>query len=385
MAASSKGSAVRHLCLVTKALGGDVKSLFAKRGIFPFPLAKLRTYFEALPMHAVAVLCTPIWSTTIFSSTLLCPLKTLTSFSRPICHRCPIEYSHDELRSSSTPAATKKFPLYRFVLPKTNGKVDIWTFGCFIFELITGGALFKYVPCPKYGLDEPNFMLYQMLSVRPLAGQTLNSSCNLKVNPPILVQEIHIPCSPTTVNGLRGVYDHQARRSCTGRSRRTCSPLQTSAGVMYYRERNFTARRSLPEGYLEGVDITRDSIGKNPDDFMYRPADLYNRVNTILRGGDYSKKKHFPDVDMQFIIALQHQRQCSTVAGVNSSTEELITIFGGSASRHEELTFFTELLTAITVGFALLEHTATSSYWTRHSIMAAAGDGAIRRVRRLYS
>ncbi len=31
-----------------------------------------------------------------------------------------------------------------------------------IFEFITGGALFKYVPCPKYGLDEPNVMLYQM-------------------------------------------------------------------------------------------------------------------------------------------------------------------------------------------------------------------------------
>ncbi len=35
-----KGSAGQYLCLVTKALGGDVKSLFAKRGIFPFPIGK---------------------------------------------------------------------------------------------------------------------------------------------------------------------------------------------------------------------------------------------------------------------------------------------------------------------------------------------------------
>ncbi|KAK0244245.1 kinase-like domain-containing protein [Armillaria nabsnona] len=35
-----KRNAGQHLCLVTKVLGGDVKSLFLKRGIFPLPLAK---------------------------------------------------------------------------------------------------------------------------------------------------------------------------------------------------------------------------------------------------------------------------------------------------------------------------------------------------------
>ncbi|PBK63083.1 hypothetical protein ARMSODRAFT_980267 [Armillaria solidipes] len=138
---SSKGSAVRHLCLVTKILGGDIKSLFAKRGIFPFPLAKPRTYFEASSMHAVAVFHIP----------------TLQEALQQTC-------------------VMTDFGSGNFKHVATNGKVDIWTFGCLIFELITGGALFKYVPCPKYGLDEPNFMLYQMICY---AG-------NLKANPPIL-------------------------------------------------------------------------------------------------------------------------------------------------------------------------------------------------------
>lgn len=60
-----------------------------------------------------------------------------------------------------------------------------------ISELVTGTTLFKYVPCPKYGLDEPNFMLHdhqmicytsedfglQQLSVSPLATQFFDSTC----------------------------------------------------------------------------------------------------------------------------------------------------------------------------------------------------------------
>ncbi|KAK0244246.1 hypothetical protein EDD85DRAFT_191461 [Armillaria nabsnona] len=71
-----------------------------------------------------------------------------------------------------------------------DAKVDIWAFGCLIFELITGRGLFKYEPDLKYNLDEPNFMLYQMicytgedfraeqLSVSPLAAQFFDSTSN---------------------------------------------------------------------------------------------------------------------------------------------------------------------------------------------------------------
>ncbi len=72
-----------------------------------------------------------------------------------------------------------------------------------IFELITGSALFKHVPYPKYSLDEPNIMLHQMicytgedfgsqqLSVSPLTGQFLDSTCACAfLNPNVVA---HLP------------------------------------------------------------------------------------------------------------------------------------------------------------------------------------------------
>lgn len=79
-----------------------------------------------------------------------------------------------------------------------DAKVDIWTFGCLIFELITGRSLFKYEPDPKLNLDEPNHILYQMLcytcediraeqlSVSALADQFFDTNCNLKAMPTLM-------------------------------------------------------------------------------------------------------------------------------------------------------------------------------------------------------
>ncbi|PBK97983.1 kinase-like protein [Armillaria gallica] len=67
-----------------------------------------------------------------------------------------------------------------------DAMVDIWTFGCLIFELITGCALFKYEPDLKFNLDEPNHISYQMLcediraeqlSVSTLAVQFFDTNC----------------------------------------------------------------------------------------------------------------------------------------------------------------------------------------------------------------
>ncbi|KAF8340060.1 kinase-like domain-containing protein [Amanita rubescens] len=44
-----------------------------------------------------------------------------------------------------------------------DNKVDIWAFGCLIFELIVGGSLFEYKSYPEYMLDEPTGHLWQML------------------------------------------------------------------------------------------------------------------------------------------------------------------------------------------------------------------------------
>jgi hypothetical protein len=32
-----------------------------------------------------------------------------------------------------------------------------------MFDVVTGRALFKYEPYPKYKFDEPNYLLYQMI------------------------------------------------------------------------------------------------------------------------------------------------------------------------------------------------------------------------------
>ncbi|KAF9506102.1 hypothetical protein BS47DRAFT_1378152 [Hydnum rufescens UP504] len=42
-------------------------------------------------------------------------------------------------------------------------RVDIWAFGCLIFEFTIGSALFVYEPHREYGLDEPTAHLWQIL------------------------------------------------------------------------------------------------------------------------------------------------------------------------------------------------------------------------------
>ncbi|PBK87022.1 hypothetical protein ARMGADRAFT_1123569, partial [Armillaria gallica] len=93
-------------------------------------------------------------------------------------HRHPLEYSHDgsvnAVVSQPLPISARghaaefcKISPLSLYPPKIiidglwDGKLDIWSVGCLIFELITGSPLFKYVPYPKYDLDEPNFMLHQ--------------------------------------------------------------------------------------------------------------------------------------------------------------------------------------------------------------------------------
>lgn len=80
-----------------------------------------------------------------------------------------------------------------------NQRVDIWTFGCLVFELITGQNLSEYVPYPDRGLDAAAGHLWQMmcftgeefepkqLSWSHRAMQYFEeTACYLKQNPPRL-------------------------------------------------------------------------------------------------------------------------------------------------------------------------------------------------------
>ncbi|GBE89766.1 hypothetical protein SCP_1700910 [Sparassis crispa] len=101
---------------------------------------------------------------------------------------------------SLTIESTKSL-LIHFLLPEIliwgpwNEKVDIWTFGCLIFEIVTGGVLFKYKPFQRFNLDELSYLLYTMLcytcedfsadqlTVSKWAGRFFDSTCNLGANP----------------------------------------------------------------------------------------------------------------------------------------------------------------------------------------------------------
>ncbi|KAG1845083.1 kinase-like protein [Suillus subalutaceus] len=202
-----KGSAGEHLCFVTQVLGGDVSKLDETCGpIFPLPLAKcilLHILRGIAHAHSCGIVHTDLHLSNIFFNTCMstADLDKLLK-SNPSC-RHPPEESHDGMMQTAVsqplPVPTLEEAMQRtFILadfgsgnstaqPITthitdeitapdlrppeiiigspwNEKVDIWTFGCLIFEIVTHRHFFKLEPLPELNLDPTTSQLHQMIS-----------------------------------------------------------------------------------------------------------------------------------------------------------------------------------------------------------------------------
>ncbi|KAL6302291.1 kinase-like domain-containing protein [Sparassis latifolia] len=186
-----KRSAGDHMCFVTQVLGGDVNSLFdSHRQPFPLPLAK-RTLLHVLRGIAHVHKCGVVHIDSKHDSIFFSIRMSTENFEALL--------TSDQSRRRH-PKSTKSL-LIHFLLPEIliwgpwNEKVDIWTFGCLIFEIVTGGVLFKYKPFQRFNLDELSYLLYTMLcytcedfsadqlTVSKWAGRFFDSTCNLGANP----------------------------------------------------------------------------------------------------------------------------------------------------------------------------------------------------------
>ncbi|TFK33777.1 kinase-like protein [Crucibulum laeve] len=238
-----RGSAGEHLCLVTQLLGGDIKSLHTvHETVFPLLLAKrilLHVLRGIAHAHSRGVVHTDLKHDNIFFDAHI-STETLGNIlvSDPP-RRHPPEASFDGTVEAAVtqplPIPTVDEAMERIYVVGDFGsaqsvsnhttdmitapplrppeiiiggpwdeKVDIWTFGCLIFELVTGHGLFRYEPLEKYKLDPEHFMLYHMvcytgeqfraeqLMVSSRAARFFDTECNLRTSPPLIKYPLEV-------------------------------------------------------------------------------------------------------------------------------------------------------------------------------------------------
>ncbi|TDL19552.1 kinase-like protein [Rickenella mellea] len=283
-----KGSAGSHMCFVMPVYGGDVKGLVeARTTALPLPLAKwivLHLLRGIAHTHESRIVHTDLKHDNIFYSTSMTADGIGAWVTNEPSRRHAPEISHDGVVQAAVsqplpmisedeamratcsqqisaqpsglhvnrPITTLPLrPPEVYLEAEWDKPADIWTFGCLIFELVTSKHLFRYVRNQKFGLDETENMLYQMmlhteeefraeqLQVSPKAPEYFYPDCQLKKNPEIFNWPIK-----ARIDERKVVSDEEAE--ATVRLIERCLRLDP--------EHRSTASELLSDPWFNGVD-----------------------------------------------------------------------------------------------------------------------------------
>ncbi|KAH8922638.1 kinase-like protein [Atractiella rhizophila] len=234
----------QHICLVTPVYGGTIRDLHrklpGKNGGFPLPIAKkillhmlrgLSYIHDMTDLKSTRVAHTDLKHDNIFFTTALSyanidqlleddpprvseaeaspgppgryiqaalsqplPLPAFEEWGKPTFLLG--DFSHCQIweRKAPTTISTPELrPPEIYLQSSYSETVDIWSFGCMVFDLVIGRSLFRHEPDPEKGLTADGHMLYQMMCIlgEEFSGIQLGNSdraaeffdinCNLKL------------------------------------------------------------------------------------------------------------------------------------------------------------------------------------------------------------